>query len=236
MLVHGALFRAYAKTRCRTYLSGMRLSILSVGFLLCGFCTPAFAQSSEYITNPSFEDTPRQNYPPEGWFDCSFHNESPIDVHGYESEFFGVKELPADGETFVGMVTRDNETYEGISTKVLQPLLADSTYEISIMVKQASAYNSISRATSRPVNYINPTLLEAWAGQLSCQMNTFLWEYKVEGYGNWDLVTFNLTPEKNIRYLSLYARHPENAEYTNGHILIDDLQISKVNPVTFERY
>lgn len=215
----------------------MRISYLFLDICLVAFCLPVFAQADEYISNPSFEDTPRPNRAPKGWFDCGFYDESPVDVHGSEpnivSDFFGVKEYAEDGQTFLGMVVRDNGTYEGVSTKLLQPLLADSAYKLSILVNQSAAYHSISRTTDQPVNYDQPVLLEIWGGNLQCQMNTLIAEHDVDVKGIWTELIFHFTPEQDIKFLGLYARQAFEQD-VNGNVLLDGLQLVKVDAVTFE--
>lgn len=198
--------------------------------VLIGFAQHVFAQKSMYLKNPSFEMIPRQNHPPTGWFDCNFDSESPVDVHGSDTEFFGVKEFADDGECFVGMVTRDNGTYEGISAKLLQPLLKDSTYRLTISVNKSPDYQSISRTSSEPVNFNSDVVFEIWAGYHFCNMDTRLLEYNVDEQGVWTPITFYITPEKNITFLGLYVRHGTPSEDTNGHVLIDNLQLTKVDP------
>lgn len=208
-----------------TYFSGMRLSLLHLVLCLSGFYLPTFAQTSEYFLNPSFEDIPRQNHQPQGWLDCSFQDESPVDVHGSDTEFFGVKEFAAEGETFLGMVTRDNGTYEGVSAKLKQPLQADSLYKLTIWVNQAETYQSISRTSDQIVNYNSPVRLEIWAGPDYCEMTTLFEEYEVHDIGIWTEVTFYFTPDKSYKFLGFYARHIDEYADTNGNLLLDAIRL-----------
>ncbi|MFK8057603.1 MAG: hypothetical protein AB8F78_15870 [Saprospiraceae bacterium] len=213
----------------------MCIPYLFLSILLFAFVTPCFSQGCKYLTNPSFEDTPRQNQALKGWEDCGQSNESPVDVHGSypDSTLFGVKEHAEHGETFLGMVVRDNGTYEGVSARLLQPLLKDTAYKLTVMVKQSPTYHSVSRSTNKPMNYDQPVLLEIWGGLVHCQKITLLAEYKVDNQDDWTETTFYFTPERNIRYLGLYARHT-NKFYDNGNALLDNLQIVKVDAVTLE--
>jgi len=62
------------------------------------------------------------------------------------------------------MVTRDNETYEGVSTKLARPLQADSLYKLTIFVKQAETYKRTNRTSDEIVNYDSPVRLEFGEG------------------------------------------------------------------------
>ncbi|MFK8057602.1 MAG: hypothetical protein AB8F78_15865 [Saprospiraceae bacterium] len=215
----------------------MRIPYLFLGIFLFAFAIPCFSQGKKYLKNPSFEDTPKMGHPPKGWFDCGQPDESPVDVHGvgykFESEYFEVVEKAAEGYTFLGMVIRDNGTYEGVSAKLLQPLLKDAAYKLTIMVNQSLNYQSISRTTDEPLNYDQPVLFEIWGGYAYCKMTTLIAEYEVKESGNWTELTFHFTPGEDIKFIGLYARHTTEI-YDNGNVLLDDLQIVKVDAVTLE--
>jgi len=75
------------------------------------------------LRNSSFEDTPKRGGEAlegiAGWFDCgriNFPAETPPDIHpnGYWEN-----NLPAsDKKTYLGMVVRDNATYESVSQRL----------------------------------------------------------------------------------------------------------------------
>jgi hypothetical protein len=86
------------------------------------FITNALCSQRDTIrlTNPSFEDTPKRGGESDqqisGWYDCGmlyFPQESPPDIH--PNGFWGVNVPAHDGKTYLGMVVRDNGTYEGVS-------------------------------------------------------------------------------------------------------------------------
>ena len=215
----------------------MRISYLSLAVFIVGFACPSFCQNNSYFINPSFEDIPRQHRAPKGWFDCGYPDESPVDVHasGPDSEhaFFGVSEYAADGETFLGMVVRDNGTYEGVTTKLLEPLFADSAYKLTLLVNQSVTYKSISRTTNEVVNYDQPVLFEIWGGRAHCVMSSLIAEYNIDDKGFWTGLTFHFTPEQDIKFIGLYARQASNLDL-NGNVLVDNICITKVDPVTLE--
>ncbi|MFK8057601.1 MAG: hypothetical protein AB8F78_15860 [Saprospiraceae bacterium] len=211
----------------------MRIPYLFLSIFLFAFVSSSLAQGSEYFMNPSFEDTSSVGKAPRGWFDCNFSDESPVDVHDSKSEFFGVMETAADGQSFVGMVTRDNNTYEGISTRLLKPLQADSTYRLTVKLKQSPVYTSILHRSSDPINYLSPVRFKIWGGSSYCNQAILLEEYDAEQVEIWTELTFYINPEIKIPFIGLYATHPAS-RYDNGHILIDDLQLVKVDPFTLE--
>ena len=82
---------------------------------------PAFALAQQAIVldNPSFEGKPGSSRVPEGWSSCGPAGETDPDI---QPGFFGCTLKAAEGSSFVGMVTRDNYTWESLSQKLPAPL------------------------------------------------------------------------------------------------------------------
>ena len=77
------------------------------------------------LRNPSFEDTPKPSVPPNEWENCGCVKETPPDVHPTEGYRYGVPQFAIDGETYVGMVVRENDTWESIGQNLSKPLEKD---------------------------------------------------------------------------------------------------------------
>jgi len=92
-----------------------------------------YSQDTIPIKNPSFEGDPFMgdylNFPLEKWIDFGslfFPQETQYDLHGSDSDFWGLNVKAFDGNTFVGLVTRDNGSHEIIGQKLDNPLVKDS--------------------------------------------------------------------------------------------------------------
>ncbi|HKK78343.1 MAG TPA: hypothetical protein VJ933_01890, partial [Phaeodactylibacter sp.] len=96
-------------------------------FLLAVSATSS-AQDTIRLQNPSFEDEPQHSLPPRGWEDRGFHGESPPDTH--PSGDFGVTQKPYHGQSYLGMVVRDNDTWECVAQEIGQPMQKDSCYQL----------------------------------------------------------------------------------------------------------
>ena len=90
------------------------------------------------LINPSFEDIARASLPPKGWIDCGFPNESPPDVQ--PSGAWEVYRPAYHGYTYLGMVTRENDTWEAVGQRLNFPLLKDHCYTFSIFLCSSSEY------------------------------------------------------------------------------------------------
>jgi len=73
------------------------------------FAAPMSAQSGYSIDlrNPSFEDLSRCCKPPRGWEPCGKDELNTPDV---QPGWFNVYNEPFNGNTYMGMVTRDNDS------------------------------------------------------------------------------------------------------------------------------
>ena len=179
------------------------------------------------LKNPSFEDTPKRGGEAmqgiAGWFDCgkiNFPSESPPDIHpnGYWEN-----NLPAsDRKTYLGMVVRDNGTYESVSVRIDSFLEAGKCYRFSLHLAKADKYVSQSRMSGQKVNYTTPAVLRIWGGSGFCNEKELLAESEPVNNTSWQINTFEFRPKSNIRSLtfSAYYKTPTLTPY-NGNILVD---------------
>ena len=135
----------------------------SVLFLLIFAFCQADAQSVLYLKNPSFEDVPNDSRPPKFWKDEGFEEYTPTDIH--PSGSYGVTAKAADGKTYVGMVVRDDESWECIGQPLSKPLQADSCYFMAVKLMRSPEYQSMSPLKRAPANFNKPCVLRVWGGK-----------------------------------------------------------------------
>jgi outer membrane protein OmpA-like peptidoglycan-associated protein len=180
------------------------------------------------LTNPSFEDIPKRGGEDirgiSGWFDCgkiNFPLETPPDIHpnGYWEN-----NLPAsDGATYLGMVVRDNGTYESVSQRLDTVLSAGKCFSFTINLSKAERYMSPTRLdNSRLANYNTPVVLRIWGGTGFCNERELLGESNPVSNTSWQINSFEFRPKSNIRYITIeaYYKTPILVPY-NGNILVD---------------
>jgi len=189
------------------------------------------------LSNASFEDVPRVGHAPRGWFDCSFSEETAVDVHPEtlvmpESKgFFGVNKTAFDGNTYLGMVVRDNDTYEAVSQRIIGgPLKAGKCYTFSIYMSKAVSYNSLSRTSDVEVNYDTPAKLRIWGGIDYCNRGEILAESAPVKKNEWLQYNFRFEPKRDHRVIVLeaYYKTPVLFPY-NGNLLLD--AAGKITPI-----
>ena len=182
----------------------------------------AFAQEGILLDNPSFEDMPQLGRAPSGWEDCGPLGESPPDIHPNGN--FGIGRPAWDGKTYLGMVVRDNDTWEAISQFLSTPLIQGRCYSLSFYACRAEGLISLSRLKNEVANYNIPAVLRIWAGNNACPVDQLLAETPpIEGIG-WAKYTLEFVPEQNYDYLGLEAYYKKSfLEPYNGNVLVDGL-------------
>ena len=195
------------------------LSILAL-FL---FLSTATAQEEIKLINPSFEGMPTLSRGPVGWVDCGFPGESAADVHPVSSSDFGVTQEAMDGKTYLGMVVRDNDTWEAVSQYLSSPFQADSVYSFSIYLARSTMYLSRSRKTNTPANYTTPAILRVWGGNGACDKAELLAETPEIIDALWMKYGIVFSPSKAYTYITLetYYTVPVLSPY-NGNLLLDN--------------
>jgi len=205
-----ALKGLYLHTILRTIL-GSTLPAITVSFA-------SIAQQPRPFQNPSFEDLPDFGKPPIGWFYCGNFGETPPDIH--PGGFYGVETLPKDGQTYVGMVARDNGTEEQLGQRLAAPLQPGQCYAFRIFAARSEQYSSFSRLTGQPAPFTLPLKLAVLGAHRHCEAVVVLARSKTIMETEWQQLDLILRPEEAFDYLILAATSA-NGEAYNGNILID---------------
>jgi hypothetical protein len=181
--------------------------------------------SGQVITmlNPGFEGLPRHSTPPPNWMNCGSPGESPPDTQPEMT--FQVSLPPFAGNTYLGMVTRDNNTTESVGTYLTEVLVKGLCYQFSLAIAKTNSYYSVSRAKNVRANYNHPTRLKIWGSRGKCEREELLAESPIINHRDWQEYTFIIKPELgSYSVITLEACYPEDdpAFFTNGNILLDE--------------
>jgi len=183
------------------------------------------------VKNGSFEDRPRAGsyVSPtiKSWYDCGavqFPNESAPDIHPVD---FWQVSLPAqEGNTYLGMVVRDNDSWESVSQRLTKPINSGSCYSFSVNLARSSKYLSGSRKLpgNVEVQYTRPAVLRVWGSNGYCGKRELIAESRpVQNY-NWQTYEFKFKARNSHLFITIEAfyKTPVLVPY-NGHILVDGL-------------
>lgn len=211
-------------------------TLLTIPFLLCCYCTSLSAQfDTIYWSNPSFEGLPNPGQAPPGWFSYHESFNSPVDL---QPGSFGCKTRPKHGKTYVGMVMRNNGTFEGIGQRLGIPVKKDSCYQFSAWVAISDSYKSITlESIHTPVPFTESGILILAGKNTQSGQGEVLAISDVVDHVTWEKITFTFKPviddldELGLFILSDCNQLPEK----NGNVLLDHLSpIYKISPAAFE--
>jgi outer membrane protein OmpA-like peptidoglycan-associated protein len=186
------------------------------------------SQTKIAILNRSFEDVPRRGdlfFSINGWYDCggmNFPDESPPDIH--PGNFWNNDTPPSNGNTYLGMVVRDNETNEAIAQSLTTSLKVGKCYKFTIDLCKSNKYMSKSRVNGRNQNYNTPTVFRIWGGNGICNEKELLGESVSINHAEWRTYQFKIKPKAAYKFIVIeaYWKVPVINPYC-GHILVDNL-------------
>jgi hypothetical protein len=139
-------------------------------FLL--FLTKVEAQQMIELKNPSLEDVPASGKTPKSWENWGSPRESDVDIQPGQ---FDVLYKTYHGKTYVGMVVRDNDTYESIGQNLPYEnrLMKGKKYKMSLYLAKALYYNSKSATTGKKDSYEEPAILKIWGRNSKTKKKNF---------------------------------------------------------------
>jgi hypothetical protein len=179
------------------------------------------AQGALRLQNPSFElDPPSAGLTPTGWRNLGGWEESPPDV---QPGNFGVKMAASEGKYYVGLVVRDNDTWEGIGQRLEGYLKKDSAYAFSLDLARSPVYLSVSRRTQVEMNYKFATVLKIWGFNSSTGAEELLAESTPVSPSVWMRYRFELRPQTaDFDEIHLVAYYAPGKEGMSGNLLLDN--------------
>jgi len=181
---------------------------ICVGFsLLILYSISSFAQIS--VVNPSFEDEPADATTPQAWHPCD-EMTTPDILPGY----WGVYNDPSHGNTYVGIITRENSTYESFGQKLSEPLKKGACYRSEIDLAHSKIYSG----------YNKPIRLRIYLGVTKCDRSQLIFESGVVSNVIWKTFKIEVKPKQDAQYLILEAYHQDGTFSHKGNILIDNLK------------
>jgi len=178
-----------------------------------------------FLRNPSFEDMPRNSSPPLGWTNCGFPGETPPDVHPDPKFEFNVSKEAFHGKTYLGMVTRENETYESVGQQLTEPLVSGHCYRFRLHLARSSVYLSRSRVTGAPSNYVKPIRLRVFGGYSICDRGKLIGTTGLVKNYDWKQYSIKLRPDADYTHIILEAYYPPQTLFPeNGNLILDNTQ------------
>lgn len=181
----------------------------TISFVFLFFSVVLTAQIS--IQNGSFEDRPRDASIPMGWNACKMGS-TPDILPG----FWGVYNESSDGETYIGLITREDGTWENIGQRLSQPLLKGKCYSFQVDLAHSDTYTG----------YNMPARFRVWGGRTKCSKDQLLAQSKGIKHNEWKTYDFAFTTKKKYNYIIIEVYYIKGLLVDlKGNILIDNFSV-----------
>ena len=162
------------------------------------------------LNNASFEGEPQDAIVPTGWHPCE-RGSTPDILPGPWNVYMEASE----GETYMGLITREDGTWESVGQRLSVPLKSNECYRFNIDLAYSRTY----------AGYNEPIKLRIWGGKSRCSKDQLLGESALINHTDWRTYKFQFFAKGNFNYIILEAYYKGSRIY-KGNILIDD--ISKI--------
>ena len=175
-------------------------------FLFIGIISVSFNPNAGIkLSNPSFEGAPHDAQVPEGWHACGFHS-TPDILPGP----WGVYQEAYEGDTFLGLITREDNTWEHIGQQLSSPLKKDECYTFSVKLARSNGY----------VGYNKPLKFRIWGGTKRCHKSQLLGHTVAINHNEWKTYKFNFFVDDDYDYIVIEAYYSGKVPY-RGNLLVD---------------
>ncbi len=171
----------------------------------------AFAQkvtTSIRLDNASFEGEPQDATVPMGWFPCAMGT-TPDILPGP----WGVYQEASEGDTFMGLITREDGSWESVGQRLAQPLKMKKCYSLSMDLAHSDTY----------ADYSQPVRLRIWGSNGRCEKEQLLGETDFVTHRDWEQYNFMFVAKSQINYIILEAFYKDSRFSHRGNILIDNI-------------
>jgi hypothetical protein len=126
----------------------------------------------------------------------------------------------SEGDTYLGLITRSDGSWESITQRLDQTLAVDACYKFTLDLARSATYNQYNR----------PIKLRIWGGSYKCDKKQLLLETDFIEHVFWKPYEVNFYPKVPINYIILQAFYQEGDFRHSGNILIDNLSPLRACP------
>jgi len=176
--------------------------------LLLGLYRTDIVAQPIFLNNASFEDDAQDATVPSGWFGCELGS-TPDILPGQ----WGVYQPAEEGDTYLGLITREDGTWESIGQRLNASLKKDYCYTLSLFLSHSNNYET----------YNGEIHLRIYGGTTKCQRTQILYESPLIRQAHWEEYEVEFFVKQDIHYLLFEAYHPHQGRAFRGNILIDGI-------------
>ena len=165
-----------------------------------------------HLQNASFEGESQDATVPVGWHACARGSTPDIlpDVWGVYTE-------PSDGDSFLGLITREDGSFESIGQRLPVYLKKDTCYAFSLDLAFSKTY----------AGYNKPIKLRIWGGKRKNDTRQLLLETDFIEHTDWKRYVVSFFAKQKIKYLIFEAFYVNEPVPRRGNILLDNISAIK---------
>jgi len=181
------------------------LALTLIHIIFFSFCTSAQIA----LDNASFEGTPQDATLPQGWFACEMGT-TPDIMPGV----WGVLKEPSDGDTYIGLITREDGSYESIGQRLESPFEKNMCYSFELDLARSKSY----------AGYNFPVQVRIYAGNRKGKKTQLIWNSPTIKGEEWETFEAKFTAKQKYNYIIIEAYFGEGLLFHyNGNVLIDGI-------------
>jgi len=175
-------------------------------------------QAQIQLNNASFEAPPKDATIPPGWEGCGLYSTPDImpgnNEHG--QPIWDVTHRPTDGMTYIGLITREDNTREYISQRLNKPTKSRHCYMFSMDLACSPFY----------AGYNTPIRLRVWLSNELCEKTELIAESPSIQHYEWKNYQFVFSSQKSYTYIVFEATYADESTLPyRGNILIDSVSL-----------
>jgi hypothetical protein len=160
------------------------------------------------VVNGGFEDQAADATVPKGWMPCE-ENTTPDILPGFWGEYGDASQ----GKTYIGLITRDDGTFESIGQKLSKSLKAGECYEFKIDLRKGAIY----------AGFIKPLKLRIWMGESLCDMDQVVYLSSEIKHIDWKSYLIQFSPKKEYKYIRIEAHYKDGDFSYKGNVILDNM-------------
>jgi len=191
--------------------------------LLCFISFGLTGQSIILLENASFEGA-ETGYStiPDGWTDCGFEGESPPDLFKGSGIHFGLSRKAKDGDNGVCLISRIDNTWEGLGQKLPYALEKGKAHFLHLYAMRSPEYLATDRLTGDKENFNKALQLYLWGSKEACESKALLGVSQLIENEYWEKINFAFIPDDSYQFLWFEVRYQANAtDPYRGNMLVD---------------
>ena len=174
--------------------------------------TTQLITAQSFLNNPSFEDDPADATTPQEWMVCTSRS-TPDILPGS----WGVELEAEDGETYIGLITRQDQSKEHITQRLRPKFKKNACYQVAVSLAHSDVY----------AGYTGEAKINIWIGTKKCKLDQLIFSSPVIQNTDWKSFTTEFVSQKKSKYIYIEVLNPENKTNSKGHVLIDYLRLKE---------